>query len=425
MYKKILSLGLVFVLIFSCFALSVSAEVPVSEDELLIEEMKEAYIRQWREDYKVSWEAEWFDGTLNYFCYLGEAGWHVFQAAAIPGSPVEPTDVIGDYRFTACMCMSYCDTNPSGTYAYKDGQLMTLKEAYNKGLVDLDLLYEKTDKTYVMTPLNEEEILENRCKAEFMEEYGIATEDENVTVCFAVELEHYVVFRAHNGSTEIKDVRQRYRDYWLYSKIQYGDEKNPFGMYTLDNYGNVEILGKVIDSGFVEMEELFHLLSGKWNIYMSGDVNNDQKLNIRDATLIQKYLVNLPEAIEVVENHPLGEFIMDYDYNSATTPDIDIKDATRIQKKLAGFFDYKERQPFEYDEILVFTSTEDEKVYTLEDFPEYEFESIKRGEYATYLYTLTLKHPGKDNVIEAINSLKYREDVDIEGVCANYLFYSD
>ena len=198
MYKKVLSAILVLLMLCSCFTVFASAEGETSENEDLIQTLKDAYAEQWLKDYEGTSEAEWFDGTLNYFNYLGEAGCHVFQAAAVPGSPVAPTDIIGDYRFTAGMCMYYCETNPSGTYAYKDGELMTLKEAYNKGLVDLDLLYEQTDKRYPMEKLSDEEILENKCKEAYVKQYGLSFEAaENAYVPFAIQFKNYVVFKLY------------------------------------------------------------------------------------------------------------------------------------------------------------------------------------------------------------------------------------
>lgn len=53
-----------------------------------------------------------------------------------------------------------------------------------------------------------------------------------------------------------------------------------------------------------------------------GDVNKDGKLNIRDATLIQKYLAKLDDESII---------LADYDLNEK----VNIKDATAIQKKIA------------------------------------------------------------------------------------------
>lgn len=60
--------------------------------------------------------------------------------------------------------------------------------------------------------------------------------------------------------------------------------------------------------------------------FLLGDVNKDGKLNIRDATAIQKFLAKL---IDFDDNAKLRA---DFDQNEK----INVKDATSIQKKLAG-----------------------------------------------------------------------------------------
>lgn len=426
MYKKILSLTLVFLMVCSCFVLSVSAEESLSAEELLIQEMKEAYIEQWLKDYGAS-EAEYFDGTLEYFYYLGEAGCHVFQAAATPGSPVEPTDIIGDYRFTAFMCMSYCDTNPSGTYAYKDGELMTLKEAYNKGLVDLDALYEVTESKYTMTRLSDEEILENRCKAELIEEYNMIDEGEDyVKVHFAVKFANYTIFSASTGSDIDGERYINTGRYWIY-----GSDTTEH--YTLDNYGNVETLAETHHKGFIDMDEIFPTLVELTSIYRRGDVDGDKEITVKDATLIQKYLAKIPEAVDFLYSHPIKFRVADSDYSGAlydysnSDEYVNIKDATYIQKKVAKIFEDKDRQGYSYGSILVTVEGTNVPEYTLEDFPEFDFESIDRRDYKYIeetIFTLHLVNPSKENVIDAINSLKYRVGVDIDGVSAEYLDYS-
>ena len=414
-------------MVCTCFAVSVSAEEP-QPDEELIATLKESYVERWLEDYKVTMETEWFDGTPSYFYYIGEAGWHVFQAAAIPGSPVEPVDVIGDYRFTAHMCMSYCDTNPSGTYAYKDGELMTLKQAYNKGLVDLDLLYEQTDKRYPMEKLSDEEILENRCKAELMEEYNMVDEGEDyVKVHFAAKFANYTIFSASTGPAIDGERYINAGRYWIYG----GDTTEH---YTLDNYGNVETLAETLSKGFIDLDEIFPTLAELTSIYRRGDVDGDKEITVKDATLIQKYLAKFPEAVKYLNNHPIKFRVADADYSGSlydygnSDEYINVKDATYIQKMVAKIFAEDDRPRFAYDHIIVSFDEKDVREYTLEDFPEYEFERIERWEALSFdcvTLTLYLKNPGKENVIDAVNSLKYREGSEFWTVHADGVMYPD
>ena len=62
-----------------------------------------------------------------------------------------------------------------------------------------------------------------------------------------------------------------------------------------------------------------------WDVRIRGDVNSDLKVNVRDATLIQKHLASLP-----VE----GAELKNADVN--TDGKVNIRDATMIQKKVAG-----------------------------------------------------------------------------------------
>ena len=422
MYKKVLSLCLVFLLAFSCVSFSVSAYDPLPEKELIEPVLKEAYLEQWIKDYGDSYpDNSEFDGTLEYFYYIGDAGCHVFQAAAIPGSPVVPEDVIGDYRFTACMCMSYCETNPAGVYAYKDGELMTLKEAYEKGLVDLDLLYEISDKNYVMMPLTPEELLENKCKAEFIEEYNIATEDEDeVDIEFAVKFANFTVFMAHTSDTPGLEVYQYLDGYWFCTPHIYGDQHNPTGLYALDNYGNLENLSKMCYEGYIDIDDIYEELSAKCEMHILGDIDGDKRLTVKDATFIQKYLAKVGTAVEKVSENPyLAKRIMDFDLTGGIDMftdcgDVNVRDATFLQKKLAKIVKDDVEKEFSHEEILVFVSTEDEAEFTLEDFTEYEFESVKKYEYSDDLYILKLKNPGKENAIDAVRALSYREGYDIK-----------
>ena len=430
MYKRILGIALVLLMMCSCFALSVSAD-PLPEEELIKQTLKEAYIEYWTNDIENKEALKWFNGNLSYFGYLGEAGCHVFQASALPGDPVEPTESIGNYRFTAYMCMGYCDTNPAGMYAYKDGEVMTLKEAYNKGLVDLDLLYEKTDKkSYTMTPLSDEEILKNKCREAYAKEFDVPESFEfPVMVDFAVKFENYTVFRAHHLAPPEMPTHQYIDGYWFYTPCIWGnDDNNPTGMYTLDNYGNVQSLAETVSEGFIETDDIFEAVSVKCEMYLRGDIDGDKELTVKDATLIQKYLAKIPEAIDTVNSHPLGAYVMDTELNFATTPEVNIKDATYIQKKVARIIVDSDRQLFEYGEILVFVDGTDTPEYTLEDFPEYAFTGIevnKLNGLKLTMIKLKFEAEGKAGVVDAVNSLKHREGTEFKSVSPNALFYPD
>lgn len=412
MYKRLLCSALAVLMVCTFFCASVSADTPSLENVC-----KDAYINSLKA------EGATFE-ELTYFDYFGDGGCLVFQASALPGDPVEPQDVIGNYRFTAPMCMGYCDTNPAGMYAYNGGEVMTLREAYDEGLVDLDLLYENTDERYKMSPLDEEEILANKCRAEFMEEYGMS-EDSYVDVCFAVKYDNYAVFYAEDGPY-IPSERCFLADgYWFYidSVADY---------YTLDNYGNVETLKETVNEGFIDLDEIFLTFSEGADMYLRGDIDSDKKLTIKDATLIQKYLAKIPEAIEKFNSQPLSFCVADadlsgvYDLDIHRDTDVNIKDATYIQKRVAKVIEDKDYQGFSDDCIIVTVNEKNAPEFTLEDFPECDIARIERRDYnfiEKTFFELYLENPGKENVIDAVNSLKYREGTDFDAVNPNYLDY--
>ncbi|MBE6793375.1 MAG: hypothetical protein E7532_00330 [Ruminococcaceae bacterium] len=427
MYKKILSVMLVLLMLCSCFTVFASAEGETSESEELIKVLKDAYTEQWLEDYEGRGEAEYFDGTLNYFSYLGEAGCHVFQAAAVPGDPVAPTDIIGDYRFTAFMCMTYCDTNPAAMFAYKDGELMTLKEAYNKGLVDLDLLYEQTDKHDTMEKLSDEEILENKCKEAFVKQYELIGDSAEYSyVPFAIQFKNYVVFKLYPITVSPMESFQ-YLDGYLFCEgnIIGSERDNPTGLYTMDNFGNIESLYKTVSKGFIDLDEVYPELSKKTVMYMSGDVDNDKKLTVKDATLIQKYLANVPEAIKKVGELQLGYCVMEVDEPFELrmfggTSKVTIKDATFIQKKVAKIIVEEAPKSFDHQAFNISIEPKTAKEYTPEDFPEFEVEKIDRFDSDMLdmtLLTVYLKNPGKDNIIDAMNSIRTRAEFSHISAC--------
>lgn len=65
---------------------------------------------------------------------------------------------------------------------------------------------------------------------------------------------------------------------------------------------------------------------------MLGDANDDFEVNIKDATLIQKYIAGL----EQLADYQLMLANVDGNYDEADLPNVNIKDATAIQKFIAG-----------------------------------------------------------------------------------------
>ena len=278
--------------------------------------------------------------------------------------------------------------------------------------------------------LPEEEILKTRCKAELEEEYGIADiSSEGNYISFAVKFDNYIVFQWRVGYPMSSFSFRYINGYWF-------DEGEILGNYTLDNYGNVEILEETARKGFIDMDELYAELPEDAEMHLSGDVDGDKEVTVKDATLVQKFVAKYSDVVTELVSDPVRIAAADVDHSGGfEDPDwvnnrdeVTIKDATYIQKKVARIFGEDDRQPFEYGEILVFIDGVDTHEYTLEDFPEYAFTGIevkKLNALKLTMIKLKFEAEGEAGVIDAINSLKHREGTEFESVSPNGLFYPD
>lgn len=92
---------------------------------------------------------------------------------------------------------------------------------------------------------------------------------------------------------------------------------------SLTIYGNT---GTIAQSEAEKYGYTFVALDSEYTENISGDVNLDAKLNIRDATLLQKHLANIVTLNSTALN------LADFDKNGK----LNIRDATAIQKNIAG-----------------------------------------------------------------------------------------
>ena len=414
MYKKILSLALALMIMGSCLCISVSA-VPSQESVF-----KEAFIRYSEQQGTAS------DEEYLHIRRIGSAGdYDVYRAYYEPCMEATSKQIIGDYVFNLNVTVGDEATNPTGLYAFNGVELIPLKEAYDKGLVDLDKLYAEASDDEEFVPLSENEKLKIKCKTAYIEEYGITGEmAEYSWVTFAVQYENYALFRVYPHMVLPMESFQ-YLDGYLFweGNIIGSEDNNPTGLYTLDNYGNVEALSATVYKSFIDLDELYPTLSEVAPMYISGDIDSDGKLTVKDATLIQKYLAKVPEAVKTVYEHRLGYCVMEVDEPwelkmFGGSSKVTVKDATYIQKKVAKMIFDEKMPPFLYDRICIWFNEEHKEEYTLADFPEYEFERLEQNDI--YL-TLYLKNPSKANAIDAVNSLKYREGTDFLSVNVEYI----
>ena len=166
--------------------------------------------------------------------------------------------------------------------------------------------------------------------------------------------------------------------------------------------------------------------------FIYGDVDMDGEVTIRDATLVQKGVA------EVVYLTAVQRYLADTEGEGFS-----VRNATAIQKHLAGLdtassvdevveMTYSDKfssaidddAVFDYSLIMVM-SKHLEFEYTLEDFPEFEFDkitSIGSVDRNFLVYCLYLREPTRENVLKAIEVLDYRANLDIKSAEPNYIF---
>lgn len=124
----------------------------------------------------------------------------------------------------------------------------------------------------------------------------------------------------------------RIGDYLSISYNLFGDDSNLTGLYVLDKFDKVVPLSVAAENGLVDMSEVAAVTSDSDHgmIRLIGDADGDSKLTIKDATFIQKYLAGFKNEIDKMttdENYWVSDINCDKTLN--------IKDVTDIQKKLA------------------------------------------------------------------------------------------
>lgn len=189
----------------------------------------------------------------------------------------------------------------------------------------------------------------------------------------------------------------------------------------------VSVFGVFAESEYTQPEKFIY-----------GDVDMDGVVTVKDATVIQKGVADITyvTAVQRYLADPVGD-------------GLNVKDATAIQKYLADyevdlpvgeeivmasqdeFSRYIQKEAdFRDDEIIVFPNSKLEYAYeyTIEDFPECKLknmEVIGSKEIESICYVLKLENSGRDNIIEAIEKLDYRANIDLVYICPNYVWYMD
>lgn len=267
------------------------------------------------------------------------------------------------------------------------------------------------------------------------------TDGEGSTVFNGESTPDYVLIEACTYTSAPIDVFAVFGNYMLHDSHG-SPHMLKYYIYTPED-GQIYTLDKAIEA---EIDGVMNVFADYGLGELMGDLDGDRKLTIKDATYLQKCLANykgfeLPEEKRGLsvkdDNSPDKNLICiaDFDQNDK----INIKDSTAIQKKLAKVSDTKkfsegleklDASTYEDDSIIVTVKSADYEDYTLEDFSEYEFSSIEKigsiyDKTSPATYVLYLKNPSHENVIEAIKALDYRADKDLMYVSVNAIAFAD
>lgn len=164
----------------------------------------------------------------------------------------------------------------------------------------------------------------------------------------------FVLITAFGGEPADMEITKIFGDYVLYSP----DLKYPggeFGYYIyLPNKNEIYTLTKAFEKG---IEGVYNVFTEGYIGELLGDVNYDNKLNIRDATMIQHHLAGYDnmniESVHGGYTLPVADFNCDGKLN--------IRDATAIQKRLAKL-DKKSLEYTVLDTSEIFTSADFKEV---------------------------------------------------------------
>lgn len=172
--------------------------------------------------------------------------------------------------------------------------------------------------------------------------------------------------------------------------------------------------------------------------FIYGDVDLDGNVTVKDATLIQKGLAKVTYVTAV------QRYLADPDGTGYS-----IKNATAIQKYLAKYetttpwnteiimasqdeFWHNNEPNYDFDPNCLIVSVKKGygQNYSIEDFPEFDFNSIESWDETYHpdtntTYTLYLSEPSKNNVIEARNILLYRTNIDLAYISVNEMHIAD
>ena len=152
------------------------------------------------------------------------------------------------------------------------------------------------------------------------------------------EYEDIVVFSALNRTLDTMPVDCSYKmfDEWIVYNPGYyhGGYGFCLNVYVKDEAKIYDIVTAWNEGIFVDFDEIRDF-DKPIVINKLGDTNFDGEINIKDATMIQKYIAGLVKPNDIVDSDGY-DYCIYLTFNFDGMNDVNIKDATAIQKRIAG-----------------------------------------------------------------------------------------
>ncbi len=338
--KKIIATMLTLVLLALLCAVPAGAETALHEnlETLLKEYLGEAVTAVCKEVEVI--EVKEFEGVTVFTAYCQ------FENDSIDSSQADDTIFNSRFFLDNYLIYTYNSRIKKGCplFVLADGEVSTFSEAFSQDLVTIEMLDEFEGVQYQRTSNTVNG--DGKFEAVFVERLHLHYADSYDDYYFYEELYfHYgdsgsadeaepdfAVVKAHASVVLPREQRANVGKWVFYEGSYFVPEALPYFVY-VPKEDKIYRVEEALDSGIKDIDEAFRNIK---NCALRGDVDGNYVLNVKDATEIQKHLAGLESAVTSTEiNSTLMGMVTDFDCSSEFTG-VDIKDATAIQKHIAG-----------------------------------------------------------------------------------------
>ena len=273
--QKLVCVIIAIVLLCSTFLLPASAQEQQPDEAALLQAFK-GYLDAQGIKYMDPSMPEVETVVADFLTYSG--GWVVFLGFYGPIMPMPTSDRIGNYVFYSD---NWYEPYQIGLFAEKDGVVLTLKEAYEAGEIDIDAIAQ-TDSPYINARLSDEAALLQAFKA-YLDENKVEYKDweELVSVEPITQSNGWTVFFGHPGFEMPMPTSDRIGKYVFYSNNWY--EPYQIGLFA-EKDGTVLTLKEAYETGEIDIDSI----ASYTQTYLPGDTNMDGEITVEDVLTVQK-----------------------------------------------------------------------------------------------------------------------------------------